>query len=297
MAASSHLEIPIVVARALRLIEETGSVSEAARALGVTQPAVSKGIAQLEKRFGVALLIRGLRPLTLTEEGAGLAQYALQADLLQNRALRQLDDARKNKTGTVRLGSFGSSASFHILPPLLEGFALAYPGIAIEILEFPDEELQVVLRDGGVDAAIFSEPEADDLETVPLASDKLVALVPDNHKAAKNHEVLAADLTGDPFIMTKGGSGPLVDKWFGAAGVRPKTSHTILQVNSILALVRAGLGVSIIAELALPTVPEGVRVLPLTPSAPRTIVLARQDQAARSRAAQCFWEFCEARHV
>ncbi|QDG78831.1 LysR family transcriptional regulator [Labrenzia sp. PHM005] len=286
-------DIPLVVARALRLIAETGSVSDAARALGVTQPAVSKSIAQLEKRFGVAFLVRGSRPLTLTDEGSALAQYAQQADLLQDKALRHLDDVRKNRTGTVRLGSFGSSASFHILPKLLGSFALKFPGIAVEILEFPDEQLQAVLREGGVDAAILADPDVEDLEIVPLAADQLVALVPDHHKLADKVAVQAADFGVDPFILTKGGSAPLVEKWFAVAGIAPQISHTILQVNSILALVKAGLGNSIIAELAVPEHPVGVRVLPLSPSAPRSIVLARRETAPRSKAAQSFWQFCE----
>ncbi len=84
-----------------------------------------------------------------------------------------------------------------------------------------------------------------------------------------------------------------MEKWFAAAGQTPKVAHTILQVNSILALVKAGLGVSIIAKLALPSEPAGVKVLTLTPAPPRSIILARIDKAPRSRAAQTFWQFCE----
>lgn len=286
-------DIPLAMARALALIEETGSVSEAARVLGITQPAVSKGIAQLEKRFAVALLVRGARPLLLTEEGQALAAYARQADLLQDRALGHLQDMRRDRAGSVRLGSFGSSASFHILPRLLGAFGRRYPAIGVEILEFPDEELQAVLRDGGVDAAILSDPDKDDLDILPLVSDELVALVPDSHRLAGRPALRAEDLCADPFILTKGGSAPLVEKWFATAGHAPRVAHTILQVNSILALVRAGLGVSIIARLALPPQPDDVKVLPLLPVAPRSIVLARLNRTHRSRAVQSFWQFCE----
>ncbi|WP_420338515.1 LysR family transcriptional regulator [Roseibium sp.] len=279
--------------RALRIIEETGSVSEAARALGISQPAVSKGIAQLEKRFGLDLLIRGARPLGLTEEGQALAAFARQADLLQDKALRHLQDVRRDKIGTVRLGSFGSSASFHILPRLLGAFGRKFPGVDVEILEFPDADLETVLRNGGVDAAILADPHKADLDILPLVSDELVALVRDDHPLAVRSTVRAEDLCQDPFILTKGGSAPLVEKWFAAAGQTPKVAHTILQVNSILALVKAGLGVSIIAKLALPSEPVGVKVLPLTPTAPRSIILARIDKAPRSRAAQTLWQFCE----
>ncbi len=290
---SDSQDLPLAMVRALRIIEETGSVSEAARALGISQPAVSKGIAQLEKRFGLDLLIRGARPLGLTEEGQALAAFARQADLLQDKALRHLQDVRRDKIGTVRLGSFGSSASFHILPRLLGAFGRKFPGVDVEILEFPDADLETVLRNGGVDAAILADPHKADLDILPLVSDELVALVRDDHPLAVRSTVRAEDLCQDPFILTKGGSAPLVEKWFAAAGQTPKVAHTILQVNSILALVKAGLGVSIIAKLALPSEPVGVKVLPLTPTAPRSIILARIDKAPRSRAAQTLWQFCE----
>jgi DNA-binding transcriptional LysR family regulator len=285
-------DIPLTIARALNLIEETGSLSEAARMLSVTQPAISKGIAQLEKRLGTPLVRRGSRPLDLTEEGKALAQYAVQADLLRDRALKELSDAKSSRSGTVRLGSFGSSASFHILPRMLAAFARRFPGISVEVTEYPDVELRQVLEDGLVDLAVMTVPTEENLETLPIATDKLVALVSADHPLADRKSVLAADMAQYPFIMTKGGSGPLVEKWFASAGQEPKVVHTILQVNSIVALVKAGLGVSIIAELALPKPSHDCRILQLGPKAPRSIGFVRTERTARSRAVERFWQFC-----
>jgi DNA-binding transcriptional LysR family regulator len=288
----SQSDIPLTIARALNLIEAGGSLSESARVLGVTQPAISKGIAQLEKRLGTPLLRRGSRPLALTEEGKALARYAIQADLLRDRALQDLADARSSRSGTVRLGSFGSSASFHVLPGALAAFARLHPGISVEAVEYPDAELQQVLEDGLVDLAIMSVPTDQNLEVLPIATDKLVALVSADHPLADRKSVSAKDMAQYPFIMTKGGSGPLVEKWFASAGQEPKVLHTILQVNSILALVEAGLGVSIIAELALPKPSHNCRILQLSPKAPRAIGFVRTERTARSRAVERFWQFC-----
>jgi len=286
------LDLPLSVARALDLIGRTGSVSAAAQALGVTQPAVSKGIAQLEARFGFSLLQRGSRPLSLTEEGEALARFARQSDLAQQQALGALEDARNNRSGTVRLGSFGSSASFHILPKTLAAFARKHPGITVEVLEYPDEELRKALQDGVVDVAILSAGEEAALETLPITADQLVALLPLNHPLASKAHLSAADLAQDPFILTKGGSGPLVEAWFARAGLAPRVAHSILQVNSIVALVEAGLGVSIMAALALPDVTGKCRVLPLAPTAPRSIAFARTARTFRSNAVDTFWTFC-----
>ena len=285
-------DLPLTVARALDLIGRTGSVSGAAQTLGITQPAVSKGIAQLEARLGLSLLKRGSRPLTLTEEGEALARFARQADLAQAQALGALEDARTNRSGTVRLGSFGSSASFHILPKTLAAFARKHSGIFVEVLEYPDDELRKMLQDGVVDVAILSAAEADLFDVLPIMSDTLVALLPLHHPLAARPHLTASDLAGDPFILTKGGSGPLVDQWFAQAGVAPRVAHSILQVNSIVALVQAGLGVSVIAERALPDVSSKCRVLPLDPVAPRRIVFARSGKAFRAQAVDTFWRFC-----
>lgn len=285
-------DVPLSVARALALIRSLGSVSEAARHLGVSQPAVSKGIAQLEHNLGTQLLRRGSRPLGLTEEGVAVADYAQRANLLHDQLLAHLEDARSSRTGTVRLGSFGSSASFQILPQTLSDFARACPGISVEILEFPDEELEQALEDGIVDLAIMSLADADTLEIASVTSDGLVGLVSDGHPLAGREAVTPVEMAGYPFILTKGGSAPLVERWFAAAGVSPKVTHTILQVNSILALVEANLGISIIAELALPKRAGRYRVLNLSPEAPRSFGFVRKPGTARSRAVEQFWRFC-----
>ncbi|MEM9632721.1 MAG: LysR family transcriptional regulator [Pseudomonadota bacterium] len=288
----NETDIPMTIARALQLIQETGSVSEAARSLDVSQPAVSKGISQLEKRFGTPLLQRGSRPLDLTEEGQVIADYAQRAGLLQKQVLQNLNESASNRVGTVRLGSFGSSASFQILPKTLAAFARRYPGISVEILEFPDGELRQMLEDGIVDMAVMTVPQEDGLEVVPVATDKLVAILEIGHPLAEKLSVSAAELAEYPFILTKGGSGPMVAGWFAAEGETPKTVHTILQINSILALVEAGLGVSVIAELALPESAGNYHVLPLQPEAPRSIGFVRKEKTARSAAVERFWQFC-----
>ncbi|MEP3300996.1 MAG: LysR family transcriptional regulator substrate-binding protein, partial [Roseibium sp.] len=109
----------------------------------------------------------------------------------------------------------------------------------------------------------------------------------------KSGAATAKALGKEPFIFTKGGSGPLVETWFSNAGVRPNIVHSILQVTSIASCVRAGLGNSIIAQLAVPENFGGLKVVPLSPAVRRDIVYARELNGFRSRAAEVFWRFCE----
>ncbi|MBD8877839.1 LysR family transcriptional regulator [Roseibium polysiphoniae] len=281
------------VARGLVLIQERGSVSAAARELAISQPALSKGIAQLEKRLNLTLLRRGTRPLELTEEGSAIALYALKVDQLLGSTLHSLEERRRNRVGVVRVGSSGASATTHILPKALRRFRQAYPDIGVEILEYTDQALLSALRDGLVDCGVMSNPRERDLEVLSIASDELVALLPEHSDLAEAGSVTAKALGKEPFIFTKGGSGPLVDKWFADAGIRPNIVHSILQVTSIASCVRAGLGNSIIAQLAVPENFGGLKVVPLSPTVRRDIVYAREPNGFRSRASEIFWRFCE----
>ena len=287
-----HLDgVPTLALRALPVIEHLQSVSAAAANLGVSQPAVSRAIATLEKHLGVSVLKRGRLPVTLTDEGARLAEYSRREALLLKDALRDVEDARRLRTGTVRVGSFGSSASTRILPDLIAGFTKLYPHVVIEVREIGDKGMAQALRDGVVDVALLVDPDGDTFEVVYLATDQLIALLPNDAGSSVTAEALA-DM---PFVMTKGGSEPLIRRWFARSGQVPNVRHEVQQISSILAFVRAGLGVAVIAELALPDDHHGIHVVPLAPPAPRQVVLARARTTPRTPSADAFWLYVEAR--
>ena len=282
--------VPALALRALPIIATGYSLTRAAAELGVTQPAVSRAIAVLERTLGVAVLRRGERSITLTVEGERLAMLAEREAELRAVALRDVDDLKRKRSGVVRIGSFGASASTRILPDLLRRFARSHPNIVVEVREIADDDVPIALRDGAVDMALQVDPPGDEFDTIALARDQLVALLSDN---VDDHRTLttmdAATLSRMPFVMTKGGSEPLVRQWFGRSGAEPNVRHEVAQITSILAFVRMELGASIIAELAVPDDRPGIRVVPLDPPAPRQIVLARCRPTLRSEAASAFW--------
>ena len=289
-------EPPALALRALPEIARTGSVSAAARALGVSQPAVSRALGLLEDHLGLPVLRRGRLPVALTEEGAILARYAERDALLRAQAFADVGAARRHRSGTVRIGSFGASASTHLLPDLFARLRRRHPGIAVEVREVPDMDVLAALRDGTADLGVVVDVPAD-LDAVELGTDRLVALLPEGHTLAARESVTATDLTSEPFVMTKGGSEPLVRAWFTRGDAVPDTRHTIQQVTSILTFVRLGLGVSIIAERALPSHRDGVALRRLDPDAPRTVHLARMRGTARSWAVESAWIVAQAGSV
>ncbi len=276
--------------RALRSLAKTGNVSLTATELGLTQSAVSRSITTLETMIGLTLVQRTVRPLKLTKEGEVVASHA--DDINQSIASlgERLAELKHNKLGSVRIGSFGASASTRILPRLIKAFAKQYPAIAVNILEANDAQTFLNLQRGHVDLAVLADP-GEDYETMPIATDQLIAIVNHNSKLAQYDVLRPDDLAQDAFIMTLGGSEHYIRQWFNQANVEPKITHYIYQTHSILALVGANLGNAIVASLSLPQTTVDVCQVPLFKSTTNRIVLARKYQTPYSKAAELFWRY------
>ena len=159
----------------------------AALQLGISQSGVSHAIEALEQEFGVALLRRG-KNLERTDVGARLLLQA-QAMLGLAESMRQeASDARGMKRGTLRIGSFGPTASLRLLPPVLEKYRAEYPGIEIHVDEGPDGEVAQWLADHRVDIGFVTLPD-ERFDTFPIMEDQLVALLPLAHPLTKKSAV------------------------------------------------------------------------------------------------------------
>jgi DNA-binding transcriptional LysR family regulator len=283
-------EPSFTVLRALQSIHETGSVSQTANAIGVTQSAISRSISKYEKAIGLQLLRRDARPLTLTEEGLLVVAHAAEIGRSIRTLGERLKALRQGKDGIVRIGSFGSSATSCILPALLTKFAKLYPDISVSIVEGSDERTRADLVQGNVDVAVLGDP-VEDLDAIPIASDELVALIPEDSTFFTRPYILATDLNETPFIMTLAGSEPIILDWFEISGISPNIKHRIQQTHSILTLVRAGMGVAIVTSLSLPATYHDVTVKPLRPTTKRQIHMVKKAGSLNSKAVDVFWNF------
>jgi DNA-binding transcriptional LysR family regulator len=192
------------------------------------------------------------------------------------------------KTGLLRLGSFGASATIRVLPPLLERFKMRYPGVDVIVTEKPEEHTGRDLLERRLELAAVTLPKTD-FDTQTLAIDELVAVLPVGHPLAQLDVVPLKVMTSDPFIMTLAGSQTLINKLFSKYGLRPKVAYELLQLMSILELVANGRGISVLAKLALPDRYEGIIVRPLSPGASRRIGLVCLNESRLSPVARAFW--------
>lgn len=273
------------------LLAELRGFTLAATRLGISQSAVSHALKALEQEMGVELIHRHQAGVELTDIGAQLLLRAQEILGLSETMRQEAADARGMKRGTLRIGSFGPSASMKLLPEILAHYRRAYPGVEVRIDEGTDQEVISWIHERRVDVGFVVLPE-DKLDTVELCEDQMVAVLPANHPLADAPHVSLKALCDGPFIMTEAGSGPLLQRMFSAQKLTPNVIHRSAQLISTLAMVEKGYGVSILAEQALPErnslhASSYIKKL-LSPSVTRSVGLAVLDERQASPATKAF---------
>lgn len=272
----------------LELVSSDGIAGAGAK-LGMTASATSHTLRALEDGLGTTLVERNQHGISLTYAGEQVLPHVRDvfASLQLVRATAKAD--AELKTGYVRVGSFGASATLHALPSLLSTFRERYPGVQVVVTEKPDEETSRDLIERRIELAVVTLPKPD-FDTITLAIDELVAIVPVEHPLAGKEVIDLPDLICHPFLMTRAGSQPLIARLFARHDVQPTVAHELLQLMSILEYVSRGEGVSILARLALPTAYPGVKYVPLRPTTRRSIGIACLSENRLSPAARALWQ-------
>jgi DNA-binding transcriptional LysR family regulator len=272
---------------------EAGGFSAAGARLGISQSSVSHTVKALEQALGTALFDRRQAPPTLTDGAQRLLPHA-RALLSAAEAIRQEVQAEQGlKSGLLRIGSFGPSSSLRLLPRLLRAFALRHPGVEVRVDEEADGVIAQWLVDRRVELGFVTLPE-ERFDTVPLASDEYVVVLPQHHPLAAQDAVRPRQLHRQPFIASSAGCGDEIAGILARAGAQPLELFRLPQVMSVLGLVQQGLGVSVSVRLALPDAWPGVVFRPLQPAVARHVALAMLDRDALSPAAQAFVALAQA---
>ena len=240
-----HIRYFLAVAR-------EGNFTKAAAGLGIGQPPLSLQIKDLEQEIGAPLFRRLTRGAELTPAGqAFLAVVAGMPDLAQ-RAVKHAQRAGRGETGVLRVGFTASSAFNAVVPGTLRAFRRAYPGVELILEEANTTRLSTGLDDGSLDIA-FLRPDGvggRDLQLRLLSEEPMMLAIPADHAAAGEDEVDLARFAADPFILFPRSAGPtLYDTIVEAcrrAGFEPNVEQVAPQFSSIVNLVAANLGVSVV---------------------------------------------------
>ncbi len=276
MAEINVNRIKLSQLRALVAIAQTGTFSDAASRLELSQSAVSHAIATLEEELGVSLLSRGRQGAVLTPVGQEITTEATNMLALLKAIGRRAQDAKGLQAGLVRVVGFRSVAT-HVLPVVIEKFRKQYPGISVSIGEGNDVRgAEEILRRGEADIGFTYLPVDDAFDAWELFRDDYVALLPKDkapNSASQQEPLTWEQLTALPLILPLPDDGCRynVDQYLLRHGQTVIPAYEVKEDSTVVSMVRRGLGMTIIAKLAAEPIPQDVVVCQLPAPLQRVI--------------------------
>ncbi|CAB3822115.1 LysR family transcriptional regulator [Achromobacter animicus] len=266
--------------------------TRAAARLGIGQPPLSQQIQQLEREIGTPLFLRLPRGIALTEAGA---QFLDDARAILASADRAIDIARRlgrGERGAITVG-FTASAVFHpYLPRAIRAFRDRYPDVRITLTESNTISLLRGLRAGEVDVAFVRPPYVLDaeFESERVLDEPMLIALPPGHPLSRKRAVPIAELADEDFVLYPRPIGAgLYDAIQSAcqrAGFAPRVIQEAPQMASIVSLVAAGVGISIVPAAMRHLGAQGIEYRPIKGDAPHALLDMAYRRHDRSVAAE-----------
>lgn len=270
-----------------KTIVEVGSLSKTAEKLNMTQSGVSYAVSTLEDELGFILLKRDRSGVSLTSNGERILKH-VKLILQQEELLRkEAAEIRGVNTGTVRLGTL-SSVSMRWLPGILSQFHKTHPLIEVKTYQGCYDEMDDWISNGTVDFGFLSLPTTRSFEAIPLKKDKLVVVLPPDHPLRHQKVISFDELENQPFIMPQWGNDDIIKRSVNENKVKLQIQYELMEEQTILEMVKMGLGISILPELILVNVPENVHLVDLEKPNYRIIGIAALSLKNLSPAAKIF---------
>ena len=228
-------------------VAENGNFSRAARAVSVTQPTLSAGIAKLEQQLGVRLFDRDRRRVALTPAGSRFLARARRIAAEYDLALQELGHLPEPRV--LRVGVLATIPTAMIETLLARHRATGAEEV-LEMLEGTERDLAERLDRGRLDLALTAvRPHHARYHPQVLARERYLMVLPRDHPLAGNASVEAEQLASDPMVVRRHCEAlPEISRFFAARGVRPRFVLKTTSDERVLAVVRAGLGVGMMPE-------------------------------------------------
>ncbi len=232
----------------LRAVADRGSFTAAGEQLHLSQSAVSRQILLLEDELKEELFQRIGRKIRITPAGAKLLR-------LSQRIFDDIDDTRASIVehqqtlhGTLRLIG-GMTVCLYVFPPLLKQFRRAHPGVEVKVTAGAATRLIRQLRTGSAALGLLTLPVEDSsLVSVPVMREELLLVTAPSHPLARRKQIGPRELNGQPFVLFEAGSNSrkTIDVFFARENISAKVVTETENVEIIKALVRIGMGITII---------------------------------------------------
>lgn len=266
--------------RSFSTLVATGSFSAAARRLNLTQPAVSRQISELEKRFGVRLVERAGRRARPTRAGEQLLDQIHRIEAAVSDAMAMMVPYQDDVVGRVVIGT-GATACIYLLPAILQSLRRRFPALQILVHTGNTPDIVRLVDDNVIDVGLVTAPvRGRSLSVVDAFEDEQVAVFPKKGIAVPKilTPVALADL---PLVLYEPGGNTRrsIDDWFRAGGIDARPIMELGSVEAIKELIHAGLGCAILPRMALAKNNKRFVIRPLSPVLRRKLVIVlRRDK-------------------
>ena len=244
-------------------VARQGSITEAARALGLTQPAVSRLIQQLESEFSAPLLHRSRKGVVPTEMGRLVLEEAVALADRYGRLKQTVSAHVRLEQGAVRVGGGATAVSF-LLPPLIATFRRRHRGVVFHLVEAGSRDIEAAVLEESIELGIVTPPaRSDKLVATPLRRDPIVLVAARSHPLAGAGPIPAAALRGMPLVGFEEGSAirRIIDGALEARGIEVELVMQLRSIQSILRMVALDLGLAFVSRMGVEHAAESVEVV------------------------------------
>lgn len=269
--------------RAIEAVHRSESFTRAAKEVDVSQPALSRTIAEAERRIGSPLFARTTRKVAATVTGNEVALYAAHAVRSFDSALSRISGFVTGSSGQVRIACLPSLAAT-VLPSVVSTFREEFPEVELFIHDAAQNQVVSMVDEGTVDIGLVARTHSlpSSLEVTRLLSDPFVAIVPHDHALAEHSSLSWEDFHGENFVGFNSVTSiaPLVQRTLADAGVKINEVQTADSIPAVGGMVAAGMGITAVPRLVVPMMNFTNLVdIPISPPVERQLVLTHFAEA------------------
>ncbi|MES2257693.1 MAG: LysR family transcriptional regulator [Pseudomonadota bacterium] len=277
--------------RYFSVLAEELHFGRAAARLHMSQPPLSQQIRLLENELGTPLFLRTQRRVELTAAGVALKSQASLVFAQMERAIDMTRQAGRGQLGTLEIGMI-SSVMVGILPQGLRLFQDRYPDVKWTLHEMAPAAQLAALKEGRIDLCFYRTAQADaQLASEALSTEAIAVVLPRHHALARRQRLPLAQLAEEPFIFFKLDSSQFARHLYQCcieAGFTPRIYQQVVEVQTMLSLVGAGLGIALVPASTIQFGHGGVVYRPLAAPAPLTTLYATYRKQDPSPVLQVF---------
>ncbi len=275
----------------LKKVVECGSFTKAAVEMGYTQSGVSHAVKSLEEEFGFRLLTRSRSGVKLTPNGGRVIKSIAEIVNWNDRLNQTVTSINGMVEGKIRIATF-TSIPIWWLSGIMKSFLDDYPNIEFELIDGDYEETEQWIAEYKVDCGFVNLSDLkEDLYATPIKEDELYAVLPKGHHLLKYEKIPVQALNNEYFILPGEGMDSDVGRIIKGNSLELKIRYHAKNDYSTVAMVKNGLGISILSMLLLEPLPEGVEIRKLEESISRQLAFATLPLDRRAPAVKLFEKY------